>query len=104
LLVVLAGVSVHFTFQLVFEAASTDSAINSDVGITPTLSTRGMAMRDSSYTKHIQPKAMQLPYEDVSAAAFWVKLLSIVVREKSRCWATIMDTHRHKPSLILLSS
>jgi hypothetical protein len=41
LLVVLAGVSVHFTFQLVFEAASTDSAINSDVGITPTLETFG---------------------------------------------------------------
>jgi hypothetical protein len=39
-----------------------------------------------------------------SAAAFWVKLLSIVVREKSRCWATLMDTHWHKPSLILLSS
>ena len=28
LLVVLAGVSVYFTFQLIFEAASTDSAIN----------------------------------------------------------------------------
>jgi hypothetical protein len=41
LLVVLAGVSAHFTFQLVFEAAATDSAINSDVGITPTLETFG---------------------------------------------------------------
>ena len=41
LLVVLAGVFVYFTFQLVFEAASTDSAINSDVGMTPTLETFG---------------------------------------------------------------
>jgi hypothetical protein len=82
LLVVLAGVFAYFTFQLVFEAASTDSAINSDVGITPTLSTRSLAIRDSSYTKHIQPKAMQLPYEDVSVAACRIKFLLLCVRNR----------------------